>query len=254
MTSPVLISQNNRVLHIEFNRPEKKNALTREMYILAAQAIEKAGSDTQIRAIVLSGRGGNFTTGNDITDFLTATAEDMDNSVLYFIRTLPACNKPVIAAISGHAVGIGATLLMHCDLVYADASAKLQMPFVNLALCPEFGASLLLPKLVGHRRAAELLLLGSTINANTALEYGLLNAVVEDSVKTAQQQAQKLAAQPAAAVRITKQLLHQPDKEELLSVIQAEAELFGKRLQSPESKEAMTAFLEKRAADFSQFD
>jgi enoyl-CoA hydratase/carnithine racemase len=254
MTTSVLTSISNAILHIEFNRPEKKNALTLEMYKIAAQAIEQAGDNSEIRAIVLSGRGGNFTSGNDLTDFLTASQDDLDNSVIRFIKTVPACNKPIIAAVQGYAVGIGTTVLLHCDLVYADASAKLQMPFVNLALCPEFGSSLLLPQLIGQRRATELLMLGKTINAATALEYGLLNGVVDNCLETAKEQAGQIAALPAAAIRVTKQLLHQTDKDSLMRAIEAEGLQFSERLQSPEAKEAMTAFMEKRAPDFTQFD
>ena len=229
MTSPVLISHSNGVLHIEFNRPEKKNAINLEMYTQAATAIEEADTNPEIKVILFSGRGDSFTAGNDVGDFLSATAKQLEGSVQFFLRTVPICSKPIIAAIQGHAVGIGTTLLLHCDLVYADSTAKLQMPFVNLGLCPEFGSTLLLPQLIGQRRATELLLFGKSINAQTALDYGLINAIDDNCLEFALKQAHKLAAQAPTAVQITKQLLHQTDKETLLKVIKSEGVLFRER-------------------------
>ncbi len=254
MTSHLLTSISEGILHIEFNRPDKKNALTLEMYGLAAESLEKSNTDKSVRAIISAGKGESFTSGNDLADFLNAPSDNMNNELVRFLNTLPNCSKPIIAAIHIHAVGIGTTMLLHCDLVYADNSAKLQLPFVNLGLCPEFGSSLLLPQLIGMRRASELLLLGQSINAQTALEYGLINAVVDDVQATAYEQAQALVAKPAAAVRLSKSLLHHVDKEQLMSMIETEANEFNKRMQSPEAKEAMTAFMERRAADFSAFD
>ncbi len=254
MTSHLLILKMDDILHIQFNRPDKKNAITLEMYDLAAKALEAANDDKDVRAIIISGKGDCFTSGNDLADFLSTSTNSIDSRLKRFLMAMPNCNKPIIAAIHGHAIGIGTTLLLHCDLVYADSSATLQLPFVNLGLCPEFGSSLLLPQLIGKRRAAELLLLGQAIDAKTALEYGLINDVVDDALATAQVQAQKLAAQPAAAIRLTKSLLHQNDKDLLISTIEAECIEFAKRMQSLEAKEAITAFMEHRAPDFSQFD
>lgn len=258
MPRPVLTSTDNNTLHIQFNRPEKKNAITLEMYELAAQAFEQANEDPQIRSIIISGAGGCFTSGNDLMDFLSAGSDDggdsVNNQLLRFLKAVPDCSKPVIAAIHGHAVGIGTTLLLHCDFVFAENNATLQLPFTNLGLCPEFGSSLLLPRQIGQLRANELLLCGNSFGALKALEYGLVNAVVDDALASAQQQAAQLNQQPAAAIRLTKSLLHRAGREELAQTIEIEGVEFLKRMKSPEAKEAITAFMEKRTPDFSQFD
>lgn len=254
-SNPVLIDKSDNILHIEFNRPDKKNALTLEMYKLAAIALEQANTDPQVRVVIISGRGDTFTAGNDLSAFLEAPASAQDNPLLRFLYALPACTKPVITAISGHAVGIGTTMLLHCDLNYADRSARLQMPFVNLGLCPEFGSSLLLPQLIGQKRAADLLLSGRVIDANTAKEYGLINEVVEgDCLAYSREKALALAAQPPASLRLTKRLLTEPYRQQILEVIDQEIALFNEALQSDEAKEALTAFMERRTPDFSQFD
>ena len=253
MANTLLTTLKDGILHIEFNRPDKKNAITLEMYGLAADALEYAHQDKAIRVVILSGRGECFTSGNDLGDFLSASAGELDNRVMRFLKALPLCTKPVIAAIHSHAVGIGTTMLLHCDLVYADKSARLQMPFVNLGLCPEFASSLLLPQLVGQQRAAELLLLAEPIDADTACRYGLINAVVNDASATAFEKARQLAAKPAAAIRLTKSLLHEADQHTLISRIEMEGIEFAKCMQSPEAKEAVAAFMERRTADFSQF-
>ena len=254
MSKHLLTSTSNGILLIEFNRPDKKNALTFEMYGLAADALESANDDRAVRAIIFTGKGDCFTSGNDLADFLSATEDNIDQRLIRFLTAVPNCSKPIIAAVQGHAVGIGTTLLLHCDLVYAENNAKLQLPFVNLGLCPEFGSSLLLPQLVGQRRAAELLLLGEPIDAQTACDYGLLNAVVEDALGTALQQAKKLAAQPAAAIRLTRSLLHRENRQLLLDTIEMEGIEFARCMQSPEAKESMMAFMERRVPNFSQFD
>lgn len=254
MNAVVSTSKSDGILHIELNRPDKKNAITQEMYGLAADAFEQANDDSQVRVIIISGRGDSFTSGNDLVDFLSKTGESTEDGITRFLRAVPNCNKPIIAAVHGHAVGIGTTLLLHCDLAYADNSAKLQLPFVNLGLCPEFGSSFLLPQLIGHRRAADMLYTGKTINAETAYEYGLINELVDDALATAKQQAQRIVSQPAAAIRLTKKLLRNTDKAQLLEIIDAELIEFSRCIQSPEAKEAMTAFMEKRQPDFSQFD
>ncbi|MGK0500083.1 MAG: enoyl-CoA hydratase/carnithine racemase [Oceanicoccus sp.] len=246
-------SQTNGVLHIEFNRPEKKNALTLDMYEQAAIAFEQANSDSTVRAVIISGRGGSFTAGNDLMDFLNAS-DNGSNGLNRFLSAVPACEKPIIAAVQGYAVGIGTTMLLHCDLIYADDSAKFQMPFVNLGLCPEFGSSLLLPQLIGQRRAAEMLYLGKTINADTAADYGLINAKVDDALAAAKTVAEQLALLPAASIRVSKALMNNGNQQQLIERIEQEAVYFAERMQGPEAKEAMTAFIEKRAPDFSQFD
>lgn len=242
------------VLNIQFNRSDKKNAITLAMYGALAAALEDANDKPSVRAVVLSGNGSCFTSGNDLADFLSAASDSSDNNLLRFLRALPNCSKPVIAAVHGHAIGIGTTLLLHCDFVYADNSAKLQLPFVNLALAPEFGSSLLLPKVVGPLRANELLMLGESIDAKTACDYGLINAVVDAPLEIAKQQALKLAQQPSSSMRVTKALLKRIDKEELMAAIEAEGIEFAKCMKSPEANEAMTAFMERRTPDFSRFD
>jgi enoyl-CoA hydratase/carnithine racemase len=255
MTNSSLITHFSKgVLHIEFNRPEKKNAITLEMYGLAAKALEQANEDSQVRAVIISGRGDCFTSGNDLMDFLDDANQGMADNVMDFLKAVPNCTKPIIAAVHGHAIGIGTTLLLHCDLVYAEPSALFKMPFVNLGLCPEFASSILLPQLIGHRRAAELLLLGKAIDAETAYQYGLINEVVDNAVEAAQAQAATLAALPASAIRATKALLHQYDKEQVMEIIQTEGAVFAQCMHSPEAIEAMTAFMERRQPDFSQFD
>lgn len=254
MTDPVLTNIENNTLHIQFNRPEKKNAITLAMYDLAAQAFEQANDDPLVRSIIISGTGDCFTSGNDLMDFLSAAGDDIDKRLLRFLKAVPDCKKPVIAAIHGHAVGIGTTLLLHCDFVFAEDNAKFQLPFTNLGLCPEFGSSLLLPRQIGQLRANELLMNGNSFDSLKALEYGLVNAVVEDALASAMQQANHLNQQPAAAIRLTKSLLHRADREELAQTIEVEGTEFLKRMKSPEAKEAITAFMEKRTPDFSQFE
>lgn len=252
--APLLTNITDGILHIEFNRPNKKNALTLEMYGLAAAALKQANADPAIRVVIISGRGDDFTSGNDLADFLSAGDKGAQAALIEFLRALPECNKPVIAAVHGHAIGIGTTLLLHCDLVIASPSTNLQMPFVKLGLCPEFGSSFLLPKFIGQRRATELLLLGKAIDGATALEYGLINEVSEEPLLSALQQAQVLSDLPAAAVRLCKSLLLKNDKARLLAAIEAEGIEFNQRMQSAEAIEAMTAFMERRDPDFRQFD
>lgn len=254
MSEHILSTIDNGILHLQFNRSDKKNAITLAMYGALADALEAANDNRAVRVVVLSGNGSSFTAGNDLADFLAASSESLEGNLQRFLRALPNCSKPVIAAVHGHAVGIGTTLLLHCDFVYADSSAMLQVPFVNLALAPEFGSSLLLPKIVGPLRANELLMLGERIDAKTACDYGLINQVVENALETATQQAARLAKQPLNSLRVTKALLQRIDKETLLTTIEAEGIEFAKCMQSPEANEAMTAFMERRAPDFSQFD
>lgn len=254
MSEHILSSIADGILNIQFNRSDKKNAITLAMYGALADAFETANDNRSVRAVVLSGNGSCFTSGNDLADFLSGTNDSTENDLMRFLRALPNCSKPVIAAIHGHAIGIGTTLLLHCDFVYADSSARLQLPFVNLALAPEFGSSLLLPKVVGPLRANELLMLGESIDAETAYDYGLINAVVDKPLDLAKQQALKLAQQPLSALRVTKALLKRIDNEQLMATIEAEGIEFAKCMKSPEANEAMTAFMERRTPDFSRFD
>ncbi|MBZ2205787.1 enoyl-CoA hydratase [Massilia soli] len=256
----ILTSKANGILTIEFNRPERKNAITAVMYQAMADAINEAESDSAVRAILLVGKPEIFTAGNDLPDFLqnSRPVEGVPaeaRPVFQFMRALSGSTKPVVAAVSGAAVGIGTTMLMHCDLVYAADNAKFSMPFSQLGLCPEFASSLLLPQLAGYPRAAEKLLLGEAFLAQEALDMGLVSKVVPlaDLRAFAEGQAAKLAALPAASVRATKALMKRARTPAINDAMDAENKLFAAMLLAPEAKEAMTAFMEKRKPDFSKF-
>ncbi|MDE2148906.1 MAG: enoyl-CoA hydratase [Gammaproteobacteria bacterium] len=257
MSDLIHIELSQRVLTLRFNRPDKKNAITRAMYTTLAEALTTATDDARTRAVLFVGAGDAFTSGNDLQDFLQAPPQpDEDAPVARFMRTLADFPKPALAAIRGSAIGIGTTLLLHCDLIYAGRSARLQMPFVNLGICPEFASSLLLPRIMGHARAAELLLLGEPFAAEQARDYGLVNAVLDDDAVEAHAlaQARKLAAKAPNAVRVTKTLLRHWQREQVFAAIGREAEHFLPMLRQPEATEALTAFMQKRAADFSRFE
>lgn len=254
MTEFVSASLENHVLSLCFNRPERKNAITLAMYTTLADALNKAATDPAVRVVMLTGAGGNFTSGNDLGDFLAAGPLDERHPVVQFLRALLDFPKPVVAAVNGVAIGIGTTLLLQCDLVYADASAKFQMPFVNLGLVPEFASSFLVPRLAGQVAAAELLLLGDSFDAHKAQALGFINGVHTDLLAHARAQAERLAAQPPAAVRKAKALLRAPVRQTLETVMQNEFGLFAALLAGDEFKEAATAFFEKRKPDFSRFD
>ncbi|MCC6474557.1 MAG: enoyl-CoA hydratase [Burkholderiales bacterium] len=242
------------VTRIEIARPEKKNALTADMYARLAAALAAADRSPQVRALLLHGSRECFTSGNDVSEFLARKAGDRSPAFDLF-EVLPGLDKPVVAAVGGPAVGIGTTLLLHCDLVYAAPGARFRLPFVPLGLVPEFGSSLLLPLLAGYQRAAELLLLGRPFTAEEAKEAGIVNAIFPEETlfEEAQRAAAALAALPPESIRLTKRLLKAAGREALGARIAEEARLFAERLGSPEAKEAMSAFLEKRAPDFSRF-
>ncbi len=242
------------VLHLALDRPEKKNALTRAMYARLADALEGAAGDGAVRVVVLSGRGGVFTGGNDLADFMMDPPTGPDSPVFRFLQAAATFPKPLVAAVAGPAIGIGTTILLHCDLAYAGPDAVLKMPFVDLGLVPEAASSLLLPQLAGRVRAAELLLFGEAVSAETAREVGLVNAVVDDPVAHALERAAVLAAKPPAAVRQTKALLNHATADAVGETIAREGALFVERLGSPEAQEAFSAFFEKRAPDFSRFE
>ncbi|MBB3167686.1 enoyl-CoA hydratase [Simiduia aestuariiviva] len=253
MSEHIVIGREQRILHLQFNRPERKNAITRAMYSQLAQALNDAAQDPEVRVALITGTEDCFTSGNDLQDFLAGGELNADNPVVQFLMALMTFPKPVVAAVSGAAVGIGTTLLLQCDLAYADDSAKFQMPFVNLGLVPEFASSLLVPRLVGQVRAAELLLLGESFGAQQAAAMGFINGVEAHPLQKARAQAERLAAQPPAAVRATKALLRAPLMAESQAVMQAEFKGFGEGLAGAEFKEAATAFFEKRKPDFSSF-
>ncbi|PJI38110.1 enoyl-CoA hydratase [Ferrovibrio sp.] len=250
--SDILTTQADGILTITFNRPDKKNALTSAMYATLADALEAADTDPAVRVILFTGNGGAFTSGNDLQDFLNNPPQGDNTPVFRFLRAISTASKPMIAAVSGVAVGVGTTMLLHCDLVYAGESAKLSLPFVNLALVPEAASSLLLPAMVGHHRAAELLLLGEAFTPATAKDYGIVNAIYPDDKLLAEATAvaQKLATKPPTAMRLTKQLLKRT-KGDVAGQMAQEGEHFRSQLKSAEAREAITAFFEKRPPKFS---
>jgi enoyl-CoA hydratase/carnithine racemase len=243
------------VATIEIARPEKRNALTQAMYQSMADALVAAQADTAVRAVLITGQPGVFTSGNDIDDFMQRPPQSADLPVYQFMRALLACEKPVVAAVTGAAVGIGTTMLLHCDLVYVSDEARLAMPFVSLGLVPEFGSSLLVPRLMGQVKAAEKLLLGDPFTGSEAVEWGLANAVLPagEVVNHARRVAERFNALPPGAVRDSKRLLRRAGTEEVQRAMAAEIEIFAARLSSPEAKEAFQAFFQKRRPDFSTF-
>ncbi|AFU98463.1 enoyl-CoA hydratase-related protein [Simiduia agarivorans] len=254
MTEHITSNLSDRVLHLQFNRPERKNAITLAMYSALAAALNDAAANPDVRVALISGVDGNFTSGNDLSDFLSAGPLDESHPVVHFLMALLKFPKPVVAAVDGVAIGIGTTLLLQCDLVYADNTARFQMPFVNLGLVPEYASSFLVPRLAGQAAAAELLLLGEMFNAEKAAQLGFVNAVEANVHAHARAQALRLAAQPPAAVRKTKALLRAPVLDTVEQVMKNEFGLFAELLAGGEFKEAATAFFEKRKPDFSSFN
>ena len=253
---PIEVERRGAVLRLAINRPEKKNALTAAMYHALADAFEQAEADAAVRVVLLHGSGDAFSAGNDLEDFLRIPwkGEEMPPPAR-FIRAVASATKPVVAAVHGLAVGVGTTILLHCDLVYAAEDARLLMPFVNLGLVPEAGSTLLLPELIGQRRAAELLLLASPFTAQRAYELGIVNQVLapHEVVPAAEQAARILAERPANAIRRSKQMMKEHLKADLDRVIREEVQAIATMLDSPESREALSAFVEKRKPDFSKF-
>jgi enoyl-CoA hydratase/carnithine racemase len=249
----------NGVATVEIARPQKKNALTVEMYQAMADAISGAHANDAVRAVLITGQPGIFTSGNDIEDFMKRRpgegSDAMDTPVIRFMRALIDCDKPVVAAVTGAAIGIGTTMLLHCDLVYVCDEARLAMPFVGLGLVPEFASSLLVPQLMGHRRAAEKLLLGDPFTPEQAVECGIANAVLPaaEVLNHARRVAERFNLLPPGAVREAKRLMRAPQREQILQTIRTESEIFAARLRSPEAIEAFTAFFQKRKPDFSRF-
>jgi enoyl-CoA hydratase/carnithine racemase len=252
----IITESRDHVLRIKINRPEKKNALTRSMYAAMADAIARADDDPGARAVFLHGTQDCFTAGNDLKDFQAFRQDGNNKDVSNFLSTISRAKKPLVAAVGGVAVGVGTTMLLHCDLVYAGEGAKFSLPFAALGLCPEAASSFLLPKLIGHQRAAELLLLGQPFSAAKAYEIGLVNAVYPDSdlIDKAFNQVQKLVQQPPASVRITKALLKNSLSQYIADAMAEERKHFSERLISGESDEAFSAFFERRKPDFSSFD
>jgi len=257
METLIVTDITDHILRIEINRPEKKNAITVEMYTEMAAALARAAEDPAVRVVLLHGQPQIFTSGNDLADFMdAATGFGEDRPVFDFLRAISTTAKPIVAAVTGPAIGIGTTMLLHCDLVYAGESARFQLPFVNLAVVPEAASSLLLPAAIGYPRAAELLLLGDAFPAAKAREYGIVTDVVADAeaLNVARVAAQKLAAKPPAALRLAKMLMKQSMVQAVAKQMSEEAEHFANQRRSPEAAEAFRSFFEKRTPDFSKFD
>ncbi len=251
MADLVSTSVKDGVLTIRMNRPEKKNALTSDMYDVMTKAIKDSDKNPDIRVIVITGTADIFCAGNDLQEFLYNPPKSKNSPVLKFLKALSGAKLPVIAAVNGPAIGVGVTMLLHCDFVYLSKNAVMALPFVNLGLVPEAAASMLLSKSAGHPRAAELLMLGEPFTPETAVELGIANAVCEPKELEAMAMgtAQKLVAKPRNALLQTKALMRH-DFESVAKRIDREAEIFKKCLATPEVKEALSAFKEKRKPKF----
>lgn len=243
------------ILTLTFDRLDRKNAITAAMYQTLADALVAAETDPAIRVIVLAGHESVFTAGNDLEDFMKNPPKDESAPVHQFLRAISTASKPLIASVSGAAVGVGTTMLLHCDLVYASETAKLSMPFAQLGLCPEAASSLLLPQLAGYHRAADKLLFGEPFDANEARELGLVNRVLPAGELDAfvRTQARKLTLLPPASLRATKRLMKEGATPQIAERMSVEGKQFGEMLRAPEAREAFTAFFEKRRPDFSKF-
>lgn len=252
MTDGVLVTKDDGVLTLLLNRPDKKNALTDAMYGVLADEIASAQGDKAARVIVIRGEGDMFTAGNDVAEFASSKPGDLKN-VGRFIRAIAEIDKPLIAAVQGRAVGVGTTMLLHCDLVILADDAKLTTPFVNLGLVPEAASSRLLPARIGHLRAFSMLALGEAVEARDALAWGLASAVVPvgELVSAVEAAAVRIARQPLGAVQATKRLMR--ETATITAHMDVEGKEFAQRLQSPEAKEAFMAFAQRRAPDFMQF-
>ncbi len=255
MTDQILTDTQDHILTIRINRPASKNAITNEMYDALTTALADADHDDDVRVIVLVGNADSFTAGNDLKDFLEGIGDHENNPVMKFLRQLSTTEKPIVVGVRGVAIGIGTTMLLHCDLVVAAEDARFQLPFVNLGLCPEAASSYLLPLAAGFHLASELLLTGRPFGPETAWRCGLVNKIVEseDVEAEALKFAGRIASFPIASVTLTKRLLKEPHLATVERVMSNEAGHFQERLHSPEAKEAFSAFLEKRPPDFSKF-
>ena len=253
MTTEIQIARDGGVQVVRINRPEKKNAITGAMYKTLIEALKAGDADPGIAAHVFLGSGSAFCAGNDIGDFLASAQTGNGGPVLGFIAYLPKVQKPVVAGVTGLAIGIGVTMLFHCDLVYASPDATFTTPFLNLGLLPEAGSSLLGPRLMGHQRAFEMLVLGETFSAERARQAGLVNDIVAADALEAKaiSVAERLATKPPEALALSRRLL-KGDVAEISERVAEEVTLFGQRLSSPEAREAFQAFLEKRAPNFAE--
>src|SRR5437762_11454446 len=250
----IITERSGNILRVELNRPAKRNAMTSRMYEGLADIFNEAAKDERTRVVLWHGAGDSFCAGNDIEDFLKNPPGPGESPQARLMKALVNFDKPLVAAVHGSAIGGGATMLTHCDFVYAGESAKFQMPFINLGLVPEFGSSCSLPAWLGHLRASELLLLGLPFGAARAAELGLVTRVVPDPKlqATAMQTAEQLAAKPAGALQTCKKLLKRSAREQMEQAMRVENEAYAVLLRSPDAREALTAFLEKRKPDFTK--
>jgi enoyl-CoA hydratase/carnithine racemase len=250
----IITERSGSVLRVELNRPAKKNAMTSSMYVTLADVFNDAVKDEQVRVVLWHGAGDSFCAGNDIEDFLKNPPGPGESPQARLMNALVDFDKPLIAAVQGAAIGGGTTMLTHCDFVYVGESAMFQMPFVNLALVPEFGSSFSIPARIGHIRAAELILLGQPFDARKAADLGLVTQVVSDQslLATATETARKLAAKPAGALQASKKLMKQSFREQIKAAMRAENEEFSAQVRSQDAKEALAAFLQKRPPNFNR--
>jgi len=256
MSNDIQIARERGVLTIAIDRPARRNALTAAMYAAMADALHAANDDATVRAILIRGHADAFTAGNDIEDFLQAPPGDDDAPVIRFLHALAGADKPLVAAVAGAAIGVGTTLLLHCDLVYAADNARFAVPFAALGLCPEAASSLLLPRVAGYQAAAEKLLLGEPFDAHEAQRMGFVNRVLPAAELDAfvAAQLQKLIALPPASLRVTKALMKRALAHEIRAQMDEELQHFARMLVAPEAREAFSAFVAKRKPDFRQFD
>ena len=250
----ILVSRDGAVTTIEFNRPQRRNAITSAMYTELTEALREAEADDGVRAVIFRGKADVFTAGNDIEDFIQRPPDADETPVFHFLRTVAHATKPLVAAVNGPAVGIGTTLLFHCDLVYAGDNARFQLNFTSLGVVPEFGSTYLLPLIAGYRRASELLLLGEPFGADKAFAAGIVTQVLPagDTFEAAAQAAAKLASLPPESIRLTKELIKDGHRAAIDKQLQKEGDHFRRMLGKPAAREAMRAFMEKRRPDFSK--
>ena len=250
----IITEHSGSILRVQLNRPAKRNAMTSAMYLLLASIFNEAANDENTRVVLWHGAGDSFCAGNDIEDFLKNPPGPGESPQAGLMHVLVNLDKPLVAAVHGAAIGGGTTMLTHCDFIYAGESAKFQMPFINLAVVPEFGSSCSVPSRIGHLRAAELLLLGTSFDARRAADLGLVTEVTSDKdvLAKATETARKLAGKPAAALQASKRLMKLPFREQIEVAMKAENEEFSVQVRSEDAKEALTAFLEKRKPDFTR--
>lgn len=254
MSQALIIAEtiNNNIRHIQFNRPKYKNALTEQMYQDLTQFLLDAEQDSNIHVIMITGDENDFCAGNDLNDFINNPPTNTQASAFIFLLTLNRLSKPLVAGVSGSAIGIGTTMLLHCDYVIAAKESVFKMPFVSLGCTPEGGSSLILPMLIGQRKSAQLLMLGENFNENQAQDFDIINQVCNtgECLQSTLDIAKKMARQPPAAIQAAKQIMKANIVNQIEQTILGEGELFIQRLQSPEAKEAITAFIEKRQPNF----